>query len=251
MIVKRALKSLLDLLFPVECLGCGKEGAWLCAPCRQGLPLALSRHCPFCERRTLSGETCRSCRRQRALDGALSCLPYAHPLIQALIHAWKYQGVRSLGADLAQFVNRGLQARDGYWRLIPLWQGDTVLVPIPLHHRRERERGFNQAEDLARALAAKSGHGWSVAPVVRRTRATTAQAKLAGQDRERNVLGAFALTAPTAAIKNKNFWLLDDVITTGQTCEAIARLLKDVGANSVWALTIAYGHPVRRPDKPD
>lgn len=259
---QKAGKYLLDLVFPVSCLGCGGEGAWLCRDCLRTIPLAPSQHCPFCGRPAAFGAACDTCRPGRALAGALAFYPYAHPLIQTLIHVWKYDGVMeltaALGAVTAHGLNRTLvklkRARSRLlsgmdasglrqWQNLPapLLLPATILCPIPLHARRLRQRGFNQAELLSYALGRY--FPWPAKTLLARTRATAAQAKLAGTDRLINLNNAFILTIPPDEISGKHILLVDDVITTGATAEACARVLRQGGAASVWALTIAYGNP--------
>ncbi len=262
----RFFKIALEVLFPIQCLGCGlEEQQWVCEPCLEKLPLLLSRHCPFCERPTGSGATCQACQNKRSLDGALSMLPYGHPLIQSLIHAWKYQGARELRTPLGRIAAAGLrvaaeQARAHARTLLArgagmqavrrgpefpaaLFGGTATLAPVPLHRRKRKERGFNQAEDLARELARWHG-SWRAEDLLVRTRSTHAQATLAGSDRITNAQGAFQL-AENEPPKGAHLLLIDDVITTASTAEECARVLKGAGAASVWAVTLAYGHPVR------
>lgn len=259
--LQKAGKHLLDLVFPVSCIGCGSEGNWLCRDCQKTIRPQPGRHCPFCARPTLFGATCQNCRPRRALAGALSFYPYGHPLIQTIIHVWKYDGVAELTATVGLLARRGLartvaklkQARSRLlsgldekrlqrWQRLPasLFLPETTLSPIPLYQRRERQRGFNQAELLAQNLS--SYFSWPVKTLLARARPTTAQAKLAGADRLMNLSDAFVLTVPAPDIVNQHILLIDDVFTTGSTCEAAARVLKSAGAASVWAITLAYGH---------
>ena len=263
MTVKRNARLLLDLIFPIECLGCGQEGVWFCPNCLSNLPLLPARHCPFCGQKNHWGQTCQACCQSRALAGAIAFIPYANPVIQKLIQAWKYQGAKNLTQPLSIFVSQGLDAmtlklreqsralesglsqiRLATWPALPtlILSSQTTLVPVPLAPKRLRSRGFNQAEELALALQAK--RGYNLDGLIKRTRHSAAQATLSGSDRLTNVKQVFALTTDAASIVNKNFLIIDDVITTGSTCEAIARLLKGSGAASVWALAIAFGHPL-------
>jgi len=182
-----------------------------------------------------------------------------------MIHAWKYNGVSEITPSLAHFVLRSVRiaqadannrrrnilqsgiSKHALYSIAdtpPLITGEPIFIePIPLHPKREKERGFNQAYLLARHLVAENKH-WEIAHTTKRTKKTEAQAQLSGIDRYTNIAGAFELTAPEA-VRGKHVVLLDDVITTGSTTDALARLFKKSGALSVWALTIAYGHPVR------
>lgn len=266
-VIRRFFNATLEILFPVECLGCGaREQEWLCNPCLARLLARPSRNCPFCEQPTKTGITCSLCRTKRALDGALGALPYSHPLIQSLIHAWKYQGVLALSNPLARIVGLGLDAAQSLARnqtrallysgglrelsnqspALPasLFGAPAILVPVPLHPRKQRQRGFNQAEELARELALQR-KGWHTENILVRARKTQAQATLAGIDRITNARGAFCLRSENRRLNGEHILLIDDVITTASTSEEAARVLKNAGAASVWAITIAYGHPIR------
>ncbi|MBI2637164.1 MAG: ComF family protein [Parcubacteria group bacterium] len=223
----------------------------------------LANHCPFCEAKTNFGNTCDSCRGRHFLDGAISCVPYAQPLIRSLIHSWKYNGVAHVTEYLARFVGLSLnRARQSAQRMQApilatgigkqalrslvdtpaLLRGEPILLePIPLHPKREKERGFNQSLLLAQRLAG-AGASWRLSRSLSRTKKTAAQATLSGTDRRTNIAAAFELSDPEA-VSGQHVVLVDDVITTGSTADALAQLLKEAGSISVWALTIAYGHP--------
>ena len=262
--MRSPLAKLFELLFPLSCLGCGNEGAWLCASCERGLAPLLANHCPFCEAKTNFGNTCSDCKPRHFLDGAISCVPYAHPLIRSLIHSWKYDGAQAVTEYLARFVGISLNRAQRSARRMQapilaaglgkqmlrsladtpaLLRGEALLLePIPLHPKREKERGFNQAHLLAERLATADGN-WRLSHSLSRTKKTAAQATLSGTDRRTNIAGAFELSDPES-VSDRHMALIDDVITTGSTTDALAQLLKEAGSISVWALTIAYGHPV-------
>jgi ComF family protein len=174
----------------------------------------------------------------RAIDRGRAAGLYEDSL-RAIIHAFKYEGRRSLAAPLGALMGR--QA-DG------LLDDVAWVVPVPLHWRRARRRGFNQAADLARTL------GPPVLHALRRTRATRAQADLPAARRHKNVRGAFALArtplsrahvlampldTPQRLLDGRCVLLVDDVTTTGATLEACARVLKEAGVREVRALTAA------------
>ena len=119
-----------------------------------------------------------------------------------------------------------------------------IVIPMPLHASRQRERGYNQAEALARAFANLQGLRLR-SDLLERTRATEAQTRLSREERRRNVAGAFALTSPAAAatISGKHILLVDDVTTTGSTLDAAAEPLRAAGAASVWGLAFARPAP--------
>ncbi len=225
----RMAEAALDLVFPKRCYVCGRDGRYLCDACRQELP---SLHRPFCLlcaqplQRALP--YCRRCQEQPLhIDGIRSPYLMEGP-VRNMVHALKYNGVRSLaqpvGDLLAQFALQEQLKAD-------------VVVPVPLHHRKERERGYNQSLLLARACSASMG-----VPVaddaLRRLRYTPPQARSAdSEERRANVSNAFA--AETTLVRGKRVLVLDDVCTTGATLEACAIALRDAGGTSVWGLTLA------------
>lgn len=157
--------------------------------------------------------------------------------LREIIHALKYSRRHSLARPLAELMRR--RGRD-------LLDDVDCVVPVPLHSRREYQRGFNQSHEIARHL------GRPVANVLVRCRATRAQVELAADRRRANVLGAFRLRRGlfrTSHIRRKRMLLIDDVSTTGSTLEACALVLKESGASEVFALTAARVISRRRHDQ--
>jgi len=175
---------------------------------------------------------CPRCRRApRAVDRGRAVGEYAGVLRQ-IIHALKYDGRQSIAQRL------GWLMRD---RGSDLFDGVDWVVPVPLHPRRERARGFNQAAELARRL------GLPMCSALHRIRHTAPQVELPAARRHANVRGAFQVALPrpwlfarrsrVPAFSNACVLLVDDVTTTGATLEACARALKEAGAREVRALT--------------
>jgi ComF family protein len=144
--------------------------------------------------------------------------------LREIVHALKYDGRRSLAARLGLLM----QARGA-----DVLRGAHAAVPVPLHRARRRERGFDQAHDLARHVDLPVVHA------LRRTRPTAVQASLPAARRHGNVRGAFAARRAAAALDGLTVVLIDDVRTTGATLEACARALTGVGVREVRALTAA------------
>src|SRR5262249_3488460 len=167
---------------------------------------------------------CPRCRRhERFVDRARAIGAYDGAL-RAIIHALKYDGRRSLARPLAALMReRGAAILDGA----------SCAIPVPLHRSRRRHRGFNQADDPARAI------GLPVCPALRRVRATETQTELPAARRHRNVRNAFATTSAGDALASGVVVLIDDVSTTGATLDACARALKKAGVREVRALTAA------------
>ena len=169
-------------------------------------------------------ERCPRCRRGRpSLDRARAIGAY-EGVLRAIVHALKYEGRRSLARPLATMMReRGADVPGGA----------ACVVPVPLHSSRRRERGFNQAVDLARRL------GLPVRHPLRRVRATATQTTLPAAQRHKNVRGAFAVTRVARGLRGATVVLIDDVCTTGATLDACARTLKEAGVADVRALTAA------------
>jgi ComF family protein len=144
--------------------------------------------------------------------------------LRAIVHAFKYGGRRSLAAELGRLMRT---------RGADVLAGAEVAVPVPLHRSRRRERGFDQAADLARHV------GLPVVHALRRLRPTAVQASLPAARRHANVRAAFALERSRVSLDGRIVVLIDDVSTTGATLEACARALGEAGIREVRALTAA------------
>lgn len=231
----RGLRAALDLLLPERCPACGAplqggSGAALCAACFSGLRFPAPPLCGRCGLPLPASGVC-GCgaggpigRRRFALfynetSAALilRCKHGDHPEIAGRLAAWMARA----GADL-------------------LAEAD-LLVPVPIHWTRLAARQYNQAAEIARALARLCGTPWD-ARALRRIRRTPSQGRLSAAARRRNVAGAFA-ARPGAALAGRRVVLIDDVATTGATAEACARALLAAGAASVDLLSAAAAVP--------
>ncbi len=225
-----------DLLWPPHCPACDvatpEQG--LCARCRAEWPRITGPRCEVCSQPFPGGAggdfVCGNCR-DRQFHFVCSLSPVlARGGPRELIHRLKYGRERWLATVLAEEMVICLYEE----RLSG--QKLEALVPVPLHPRREREREYNQAELLARALSRRCH-----LPVVRllqRVRYTETQTHFDRQARLGNLRGAFAL-AHGAELAGKKFLLVDDVFTTGSTLDECARVLLAGGAAAVWAVTAA------------
>ncbi|MFA5954838.1 MAG: phosphoribosyltransferase family protein [Patescibacteria group bacterium] len=178
------------------------------------------------------GKTCNDCNKKSSVSGIFVRGWYDAWLWRPLIRAWKYQPALQLSKLLGYFFEE-------IFTLLPPILVDPVIVPVPLSRRRRRARGFNQAEDLAKFLAAYF-HS-SVFSVLQRTRHTKPQAGLGAKARLRNVRGVFVYTG-TESITGRDCILVDDIVTTGATVEEAARVLIASGAASVWVAALARSY---------
>ncbi len=173
-----------------------------------------------------SGERarCLQCLRRSPLISLARAAGVYEGRLREIVHAFKYDGRRSLAAPLARLMrDHGTEALDG---------ADAV-VAVPLHPWRRRERGFNQAQDLAICL------GLPLVCALRRSRRTQPQADLPAVERAANVSGAFLARSASRRLRHATVVLVDDVMTTGATIEACARVLQQVGTREIRALTAA------------
>ncbi len=225
----RVLSATLDLLFPRRCVGCEEEGSFLCGRCEASLPRLAPPFCRQCAQPLASSDLCGRCR-----ETPLPCLegiraPYLmEGTVRDCVHRLKYQDFRALGGVLGELL-----AAYASELSLPA----SVLVPVPLHPRRLRARGYNQSALLARTMGRQMG-----LPVaeraLRRSRAAPPQARSSDmEERRRNVEGSFSVR--DGSLAGSHVLLVDDVCTTGSTLSACAAALKAAGVSSVWAVTAA------------
>lgn len=236
MLVTRIANAALDLVFPRICCGCGErvveEQRIVCSAClgnQQALqqPICGTCGCPNAVLK-LPGR-CEDCPKGAIyFRRAMAAYPYAG-LSRQLVEKLKYSGrieyARIMAAAMLHEAGAGLENLPDY-----------LLVPVPLHPTRLRERGFNQAEILGRELIHWTG--MTLMPgALRRVRNTSTQTRLSRRERARNIRGAFALG--NSDIRDRKCLLIDDVFTTGATLNECARVLKEGGAKEVVGLAYA------------
>jgi ComF family protein len=221
--------SALDLVFPRRCAVCGAYGPFVCEQCEAELEPAAGPRCPRCWAPGADGEQCLACQASPpAFDGLRAAFVYKGAA-RELVLALKFKDMSVVADTMGELLAVAARRSE--------INADKV-VPVPLSGRRQRTRGYNQAELLAKALAHELGLPLT-GGALRRTRNTPAQAKSADAEaRQRNVEGAFACRRPEA-IAGRRVLLVDDVTTTGATLSACAAALKEGGAASVWALAFA------------
>ncbi|HKA61219.1 MAG TPA: ComF family protein [Methylomirabilota bacterium] len=232
---------LLDLVFPPFCPACDaplseERRGPLCARCWEALERIGPPWCRTCgvpmaaALRATDTPLCGSCRlRPPVFAYARAGARYGDVAREAL-HALKFKGRRGLAGPLADLLVEGGTA----W--LPMGRPD-LLVPVPLHPRRQRERGFNQASLLARRI----GEAWGVPvrdDVLVRVVATASQTALESQARRSNVRDAFRLRHPES-VASRHVVVVDDILTTGATVSECALTLQAGGATTVGVLTVA------------
>ena len=223
-LLTRAAGPLLDLIFPRTCAGCGREGGYLCDECEAAIPRLEPPLCRLCSTPSRSS-LCAWCKTaNQPFDGITA--PYRWTgVVQELVYALKYRNVRASAPRLSEPMSAHLADSS---------ITADVIAPVPLHPSRERERGYNQSELLARGISKSTGIPVANG-VLARTRNTPPQVSMSTpEERRRNVIGAFECVGDVAG---KRVLLVDDVVTTGATVAECAAQLRQAGAASVWVLS--------------
>lgn len=227
--------TILDLLFPRRCIGCESFGRYFCDKCRSSIRTSeLSEAiCPVCEKPAIDGATHPRCKTRYCLDGLISFFRY-NGIIRQATKAVKYRLVTDL---VDEFI--GLVSLRVFNNVTIQQFNNLVLVPIPLYPSRFRQRGFNQAEVLGRALSKKLRIPIRT-DILRRVRKTTPQVDMKDRDeRLKNVKNVFSVSPNILISQSLNIFLFDDVFTTGATMRSAALTLKHAGAKIVWGITMA------------
>jgi len=249
-------KTILDLFFPINCLGCGREGRFICPACLKKI--------------SLNQKTMIRFKHDWPLAGLVTASHYERPLVKEAIHRYKYDFIKDLAEPLGQLMVKAL--REGHFE-------NALLIPIPLHKKRLKWRGFNQAELLAQVVSRQSEIPLAK-NILKRTKYRLPQMAIkSSQQRKENIKGAFELTEGDSRVvlsttafrswrkavesqwqplnlspkkhiqkasllkstQNKTIILVDDVATTGATLTECARLLKSLRPKQIWGLVIAHG----------
>jgi ComF family protein len=231
------LEAAVSLLYPPVCTICGRSvraGQYLCDQCEAK---AVRIVAPFCQKCSEPFEgfitgafTCANCAHRTIYFDAAVAAYRGRGIVRQIIHELKYGRQIHLRHLVARWLHASLDDERLCGRRF------DVIVPVPLHPARQRERGFNQASLLAELLSARTSI--PVKPLLERTRYTTTQTALDRSERMENLHNAFRLRK-NADVRGLRVLLVDDVLTTGSTLNECARVLKHAGAFSVYATTAA------------
>lgn len=216
----------LDFIFPKQCVACSRLGSYLCPSCLSKIEYLETQMCAYCYRPSISGLTHPKCAKTDGLDGVVSLTNYQTP-IREVIKSLKYRFATDV---LAEFSDKLV------FKLELIVENDATLVPLPLYQTRQNFRGFNQAELLGKLVAEKMKLKYRDDLVVR-TRATKSQVGLSQKDRTENMRAAFSVADK---LDSENYYIFDDVWTSGASLKAVATVLKKAGAETVWGLTLAH-----------
>lgn len=239
--LRRLINGLVDIVYPKKCLGCkdkinsGCKEDFICSSCREKIAMNVPPFCHFCGRRlekgNLTKNICPGCLKKKLhFDRAFSPCMYTG-VVKELIHEFKYKGKDYLGLPLSRLMANFIREYD-----LPIEYLD-LIIPVPLHKARLREREFNQAQVLSEHISREFNIKLSN-DTLQRLRHTQTQTGLETDERFKNIQGSFTVKQKEL-IKEKNILLVDDVLTTGATSSEAARALKDAGAKIVFVLTLA------------
>lgn len=223
--------KIVQAILPHHCAlcGAGNLNQVLCTDCDADLSHYLAPACPVCALPTPDGQVCGAClQHPPAFDFTLAAFSYHFP-IDRLLHAFKYSGNLALIEVLAKPLAQ----------LAADHPKPDLLMPMPLHPERLKERGFNQSLEIAKPISRWLGIPLA-ADACQRKRDTPTQAGLKWKERRRNVRGAFACDLD---LSGKTIAVLDDVMTTGATLNEISRVLKGRGASEISAWVVARTLP--------
>ena len=233
---------ILDTLFPMHCVSCDQEGSFLCEKCFTQIELLDFQVCPKCEKLIVAkGGSCDRCKQgSPALANLAVATKYKDNNLSKLVHLYKYNFVESLHLPLGRLLVK-IILKTG----LPL---PDLIIPIPLHPRRLRWRGFNQSELLANYVAENLAPGFPIPVVpnlVIRQKYTPPQMQIGKYaERRKNMQDAFAFNNKLYGnqpdfLKNKRILLIDDIATTGATLFECAKVLKQNGAKKVFGAVLA------------
>lgn len=230
--IHRFLWQAIDWIYPPRCAGCSAPGVRFCAACVSNVKtIDQEKVCPLCGVPQPAAEICPECRSYTPAFTAVRSWGLYEGTLREAIHHLKYRSDLGISEELARPLSTLVKAF--------AWQVD-LIAPVPLSRKRLRSRGYNQASMLARWVAMTNGIPFHPAALVR-SKDTISQVGLSGEDRRKNVIGAFI--ASKDFVHGKSILVIDDVSTTGATMQACALALKEGGADRIYGLTLARaGH---------
>lgn len=211
--------SFIEILFPTKCIGCKKTGIYLCDSCVSSIPSPQHDN----------------------LENIDACFDYQHPLIKKSIWDLKYYNKKHISDVLGKHLS--IHASEQVSELRQIYSGQPfIVIPIPLSKQRKHERGYNQAEHIARAFIKHTGSGIFElhTDIIYKIKDTGHQARIHNKKiRLKNMIGAFSINKKTN-LKNRIVFVIDDVTTTGATLHEVMKLVKKAGAREVHGLAVAH-----------
>lgn len=236
-IFEKVKNGVLDMLFPAACIGCGKEGYYICTRC-EGFTSEAALLCPVCQQSSLTGERHAACTSRYGLDGLASCWEY-EGLVKSLSNHIKYNGItHAIGETTSRAFKIMTHDETRFEPFLSfLLSANTSITYVPMHRKKEKLRGFNQAAIIASELARITRK--EVLPTLEKTSDTKAQVDLTKEERLHNVKDVFTLSYAPELRTIEKMVLVDDVWTTGATMRECCKVLKSAGVQQVWGFSLA------------
>jgi ComF family protein len=235
-------RAALDLFFPADCPICegpayNDEFSFTCLACLDSVAWIQKSRCRSCgvgmDGMDYAGLTCKNCRESPPVFGEGRSMFHLNQAGRILIHELKYNANKRVLDDMPFFLERVPQFLE--------FVTGAVLIPVPLHKKKLRKRGYNQSLWVAKVFAKEAGVSTVAYDCLERTRDTPSQTKLDRAERKQNVKNAFALKDGTCLDGFDRIVLVDDVYTTGATLDACAQALIDSGISQVEVATLGHG----------
>lgn len=233
-----AITSLIkDILFPRYCFGCSKIGIYICLSCQQRLQTLYFDICPYCRKRSYFGLTHPACKKKHGIDGLKSVYRY-NAVVKKIILQIKYRLVIDAIDEFMTTIPHDKKEELLFFRQL---SHEFIFIPVPLHEKRLKQRGFNQSYEMARFFSRILAFPVADDLITRQKHTKPQVAFEKPKERYLNIVGAFGRSEHVSAdeIRNKQFIIFDDVWTTGWTIREVAKILKTHGASRVFALTMA------------
>ena len=240
--LEKIKEIIIEIIFPAKCLNCEKQGDFLCKDCLFLIETIEQKYCHICKKRKPDTVfQCAKCKHKTSLFHLFFATTYNEKredvLVKKLIHYFKYEPlIRQLSSIFSNLII-------AHFKIIGLNKNffkDFIIIPIPLYIKREKWRGFNQAEEIAKHLSSQLKIPFIKKTLIR-IKNTKPQTETENrEERQNNLKGAFKCLNYNL-IKGKNVLLIDDIYTSGSTMEEAARTLKKDGAKKIWGCVVAIG----------
>jgi len=235
-------ENLLNIIFPIACHGCGQTDTWLCETCYKKIKTNKRQKCFVCGNTNLTGNYACGCLENFHFDGLYIAGDFKDSTLARLIKNYKYKFIRDLKIPLSRFlidfidieiIDRNLNCDTTLSKRLA--DKNLTIIPVPIHRRRLRWRGFNQSAELAQIIA--DTYDIKINHDLIRRKFYQPQTKLDKIQRQKNIHNSFAWLGCKKA--PRNVLLIDDVVTTGSTINECSRVLKENGTRNIQVLVIA------------
>lgn len=233
--LERVGRSLLDVVFPARCVGCGREGQYICMQC-EGFMSEAALVCPVCQQASFTGERHQACQTTYGLDG-LACVWDYEGVVKSLVHSIAHNGVtHAIGESVERMFLILMRDSERFQQFLSfLVAPETAITYVPMHRGKEKHRGFNQAELFAREIARMVGK--EPLSLLQKIIDTKPQSDVPKEDHSRNVNDAFVAQPGAQGIRR--VVLVDDAWVTGATMKECCKILKRSGMEEVWGFALA------------